>query len=153
MIPIISYDNDMPEDWDDSMTDALTRICEKLIEKYGTIAKYGFFGTWDGPRYGGSLIDDAKELRGHICQDFTVNMSWELVYAGEQENIEEIQRYCSPTLLAIPPKSILLRQWHHDGCNCYILRPLTVKGDYEGAIPFNDWCKDNTGSLELEGVI
>lgn len=153
MIPIISYDNDMPDDWDGLMDDALTRICENIIQKYGTIAKYGFFGAWDGPRYGGSLISDAKELRGHICQDFTVNMSWELAYACESENVEEIQRYCSPTMLAIPPKSILLRQWHHDGCNHYILRPVKDDFNQDGGESFVKWCKEHTNELELEGVI
>lgn len=153
MIPIISYDDDMPDDWDDSMTDALTRICENIIQKYGTIAKYGFFGTWDGPMYGGTLIDDSKLLRGHICQDFMLSMSFELAYFDKEEVVGTMQRYSPTTVFTVPPKSILLRQWHHDGCNHYILRPVKDGFNQDGRESFVKWCMEHTSDLELDGII
>lgn len=153
MQPLIHYDDDDPDGWAMYQDEWLDDFCNNLIKKYGTIAKYGFFGGWDGPQFGGSLLTGAKILKGHITQDFRVRMSWDLSYIEEPEEVREIQRYCTPTMLTVPPKSILLRQWHHDGCNCYIIRPMKKNHRYNGKPFFTEWCRRHTNDVDLEGLI
>lgn len=124
---LIEYDDG--ESDADFVWDMLTELCEEIMEKHPKIVKWGFFGTWNGPEYGGSIITNVETLRGHICQDFSRPMSFSLEYADEDEVIEPTQRYCSPTKLEIPKGSLILRQWHHDGCNVYYLRGY-VSGDH-----------------------
>ena len=148
MQKIIAYDDDDGV-WTELMDDYLHQICSGLILKYGTIAKYGFFGAWDGPKGGGSLITSTKDLYGHITQDFSIPMSWDLSYADESERMEELQRYSYPVPIDIPAGSLILRQWHHDGCNCYVLRPVKTGKQYGGRTNFLDWCAKNTKKLDL----
>lgn len=109
--------------------DRLTEICEELLKNNGAFTKWGFFGTWMGPEYGGSFLKDLQNLRGHICQDFTIPLSFSLEYVDEGCTEMPAQRYCGATPLGIPSGSLILKQWHHDGCNVYFLRKY-VDGDH-----------------------
>lgn len=113
----------------DIVFDRLTEICEVLLKNNGAFTKWGFFGTWCGPEYGGDIIKDLKWLRGHICQDFSFPFSWSLEYTDEIRAEKPMQRYCEATGLIIPKGSLILKQWHHDGCNVYFLRKY-VDGDH-----------------------
>lgn len=139
--------------WTEEMQESLADMCKNLILKYGAVAKYGFFGSWDGPEYGGSVINLSRTLMGHITQDFAVPMSWDLSYAEKQETIKEQQRYCDSTELTIPAGSFVLRQWHHDGCNCYIIRPVTSGSVFNGKGSFFDWCGKHTKRVSLKEVL
>ena len=150
---IIHYDDDEKDGWDEFKKEYLTDMCKNLIFKYGTIAKYGFFGAWNGPQGGGSLITDAKTLYGHITQDFSMQMSWDLSYVDKAMRMQEIQRYSYPVPIDVPAGSLLLRQWHHDGCNCYILRPIKKGHTYGGRTNFLEWCDKYTKRVDLKGVI
>ena len=114
---------------EESAWDELTYICKTLIENNKKFTKWGFFGTWNGPEFGGSFIDSLKYLRGHICQDFTVQMGFALEYTDEDVKVEPTQRYCGSTALSVPAGSLILKQWHHDGCNVYFLRKY-IEGDH-----------------------
>lgn len=107
----------------------LTELCEDILRENKKLTKWGYFGTWCGPEYGGSFIDDLKNLRGHICQDFTIPMSYELSYTDCDTIIAPTQRYCESTSISIPAGSLILKQWHHDGCNVYFLRKY-ISGDH-----------------------
>lgn len=109
--------------------DNLTDICNEIIAKNKKLTKWGFFGTWCGPEYGGSFIETLQFLRGHICQDFTIPISFELSYTDCDTIIAPTQRYCEPTSISIPAGSLILKQWHHDGCNVYFLRKY-IEGDH-----------------------
>ena len=124
---LIEYDDG--ESDADFVWDELTEICEDIMKNHKKVVKWGFFGTWNGAEPGGSIITDMKTLRGHICQDFSRPMSFSLEYADEGEVIEPMQRYCSSTKLEIPKGSLILKQWHHDGCNVYYIRGY-VSGDH-----------------------
>ena len=140
---IMEYNDDTDEV---SMAwDFLTDVCQKIAND-GEVAKYGYFGSWNGPEYGGSIIDTPELLRGHICQDFSVPMSFTLEYTDEDTEINPTQRYCSSTPLKIPAHSYILKQWHHDGCNCYVIRPVKKGKTYnnEGKTTFIQWCEKNT---------
>ena len=126
---LFEYDDDEPCDLD-LVFDRLTEVCEDLLKKNKKgFTKWGFFGTWCGPEYGGSFLQDLKNLRGHICQDFSVPMSFSLKYTDEDAVVCPLQRYCAPTSITVPKGSLLLTQYHHDGCNVYILRQY-VSGDH-----------------------
>jgi len=122
---LIEYNQD--EDTD-IVYERLTEICEELLKNNKILTKWGFFGTWMGPEYGGDIIKDLKWLRGHICQDFSFPFSWSLEYTDEGCTEMPAQRYCAATPLGIPSGSLILKQWHHDGCNVYFLRRY-VDGD------------------------
>ena len=109
--------------------DRLTEICEELLKENKRFTKWGFFGSWCGPEYGGSFIDSVEYLRGHICQDFSVRMGFTLEYTDCDTIIAPTQRYCEPTSISIPAGSLILKQWHHDGCNVYFLRKY-IEGDH-----------------------
>lgn len=127
----------------DIVWDRLTEICEELLKENKRFTKWGFFGTWCGPEYGGSFIDSVQYLRGHICQDFTVDMSFSLEYTDEGCTEMPTQRYCAATPIGIPSGSLILKQWHHDGCNVYFLRKY-ISGDH----PRNAMTEDvNCGGL------
>lgn len=132
--------------------DHLHETCTNIIEEYGTVVKYGFFGAWDGPKYGGSFITTAKDLFGHITQDFTVPMTIELKYIDEDDSIAEIQRYAHMTSLDMKKGSLLLLQHHHDGCNQYIIRAAGDIPEYgiNNVFEFMDWCEKNTRDIEEE---
>ena len=68
-------------------TEYLREICVDVLAEYRRVVKYGFFGAWDGPRFGGSVIDDPAILFGHITQDFSVPMVIELMYADEEDSV------------------------------------------------------------------
>ena len=123
---IVEYND--TEDECQMVWDRLTEICEDIFKKMDKVVKWGFFGTWNGPQFGGSFITTPEVLRGHICQDFTRPMSFELSYTDEEIEVEPTQRYYGSTALKIPANSLILKQWHHDGCNVYYLRGY-VSGD------------------------
>ena len=150
---------DCYEEYDESDFDRLHEICTNVISEYGAVAKYGFFGRWTGPDYGGSIITDPDTLYGHITQDFSILMSFEFgVIEDEEEMLSEIQRYCEfpvPPLI-VHPNSLYLKQWHHDGCNLYMIRPLKKEASVDGPSngeSFFEWCDENTMDVELCKVI
>lgn len=93
---------DIYDGYVDDVWDSLTEICTDLIDRYGKIVKWGYFGRWDGPSYGGSIIEDMSTLRGHICQDFCVDMTFRLEYTDEEITEAPFQPYCNPTTFKIP---------------------------------------------------
>lgn len=107
----------------------LTSICEDLLKKNKKLTKWGFFGTWCGPEYGGDFLADLNNLRGHICQDFERPLSFSLEYTDSDVLLTPTQRYCEPTTIGVPAGSLILKQWHHDGCNVYFFRKY-VSGDH-----------------------
>lgn len=140
-----TYDNE------ESVAFDLRQWCSRMIGEYPVIAKYGSFGMWNGPVYGGTLITTEKDLFGHICQDFSVNMNVALLFTEEKDTVESIQRYCPSYHMEIPPKSVILIQCHHDGTNQYILRPVRKGRKYdESKGSFIEWCKKNTMTIRRE---
>ncbi len=140
-----SYD-DMDKDLE---IERLHEMCTNIIAEYGHVAKYGFFGAWDGPKYGGSFIDTPEVLFGHITQDFTVPMVIELKYIDEDDSVAEIQRYSHMTSLDVKAGSLLLLQHHHDGCNQYIIRAVDGKIDDEyNVCEFIEWAENNSYPIE-----
>ena len=77
-------------------------------------------------------------------------MDWSLEFIHEKTDEVPLQRY-SPAKgrLEIPKNSILLTQWHHDGTNAYILRPVKQGMDYSGRTNFMDWCQKYTKGINL----
>lgn len=122
-------------------TDDLFEICKRLIDEYKTVVKYGFFGAWDGPKFGGAFITDPKILYGHITQEFRVPMYIELMYTDKDDTVSEIQRYCGSTELEVPVGSLVLLQHHHDGCNQYIIRPSPNEEEFTYDCGFIEWCE------------
>ena len=144
--PYSSDDNDLA-------IDNLHEMCTNIINEYGTVVKYGFFGAWDGPKYGGSFITTAKDLFGHITQDFTVPMTIELKYIDEDDCVAEIQRYAHMTSLDVKEGSLLLLQHHHDGCNQYIIRAVDGPIDDEyNVYEFIEWVENNSYPID-RGVL
>lgn len=159
MMRILS-EYDCYEDHDESDFDHLHEICTNIIAEYGAVAKYGFFGAWDGPVYGGSIITDPDTLYGHITQEFSVITSFEFGFVDDDGGmLWEIQRYCTSTVppLTVLPNSFYLKQWHHDGCNLYMIRPFKKKAmndsPPENGGSFIEWCNGITTDVELDKVI
>ena len=147
---LIHYYESEGDEWDEWDDEWLEQLCKRLILMYGKIAKYGFFGSWSGPEYGGSIIDDWRTLKGHITQDFSFPLDWSLEFIHEKTTEVPIQRYSEAKgKLEIPKNSILLTQWHHDGTNAYILRPVKQGMDYSGRTNFIDWCQKYTKGINL----
>ena len=150
---LFSYDSYLEEDYDNEI-EHLHEICTNIIAEYGTVVKYGFFGAWDGPKYGGSFIDTPELLFGHITQDFTVPMAIELKYIDEDDSIAEIQRYSHMTSLDVEAGSLLLLQHHHDGCNQYIIRAVDGPIDDEyNVCEFIEWAENNSYPIDLDLLI
>lgn len=151
---LIHYNKSEGDEWEEWDDEWLSHFCKNLIFRYGKIAKYGFFGRWDGPEYGGSIIDDWRQLKGHITQDFTVSMDWRLEFIHEKTKEVPLQRYVeNKGVLDIPKNSILLTQWHHDGTNAYILRPVKQGMNYSGRTPFLGWCARYTKGIDLASIL
>ena len=152
MKKIFGYDPYDEYDCTDMVED-LRSMCEKIMDIYGCVAKYGYFGAWDGPKYGGSFISTAKDLFGHITQDFTVPMDIELYFTDENMKMAELQRYSSVTPLDIPMNSLILLQHHHDGCNQYIIRACDIPeygvNDYAS---FIEYCENNSKDIRLDDL-
>lgn len=147
---LIHYDESLGDDWEEWDDEWLSHLCKNLIFRYGKIAKYGFRGRWDGPNYGGSIIDDWKTLKGHITQDFSFPLDWRLEFIHEKTDEVPIQRYASVKgRLEVPKNSILLTQYDHDGTSCYILRPVKQGMNYSGRTNFIDWCQKYTKGINL----
>lgn len=145
---IFGYDPYLDKDYEDEI-EHLHEICMNIIAEYGTVVKYGFFGAWDGPKYGGSFISDPKILFGHITQDFTVPMAIELRYIDEDDSVAEIQRYSHMTSLDVQAGSLLLLQHHHDRCNQYIIRAVDGPIDDEyNVCEFIEWAENNSYPIE-----
>ena len=145
----VFHREDYSDDEEDFDIERRCEICTDIIAEYGTVVKYGYFGAWDGPQYGGSFIDTPELLFGHITQDFCVPMDIELLYADKDESVSEIQRYCSMTPMDVKAGSLVLLQHHHDGCNQYIIRAVDgpIDDDYT-AEEFIEWAMNNSYDIE-----
>ena len=139
---------------DDCDTEYLHDLCERIMDRHQQVVKYGFFGAWDGPVWGGSLLTYPRALYGHVSQEFTVNMSIKLCYTEENETVRELQRYCDSTPVTVPANSLLLLQHHHDGCNQYIIRAAEGMDTSEihDAKSFIRYCAENSADID-EGCL
>ena len=118
---------DVEDDWDaeaqaENFSEDLSCIIGSIFSNYDKVYIKGAVGRWDGPHWGEIIIDDPKELREFICNEDIIELS--LIDDEEDEDVSELQRYSSQWSLNAQKGDMIIKQWHHDGCNIFIMKPM-----------------------------
>ena len=103
----------------DSLSDDLDVIIERMFMIGDVIFVHGYLGLWDGPSRIDTTITTEKGLRRMIC----AGDEFELDFADDEEDASELQRYSNQWSVETIKGSIVLKQWHHDGCNILMMVP------------------------------
>lgn len=120
------YDTDYSEDDWMLIEDDLDCILDKIFDRYEGLEFTGNLGLWDGPHPVEAKawnIDTAKRLI--LDQDVI-----ELWYIDDEADVSEIQRYSGQWSMHISKGCMLLKQWHHDGCNILMIKPIGKKNEF-----------------------
>lgn len=118
------------EDYNGDDYDLLTERVDGIVSSlfvYGDdkVRVSGYFGLYNGPKGLDVVVEDEAQLRRFICsQD-----EFELDFIEEDISISELQRYSQQWSMDVEAGCVLLKQWHHDGCNIFMLQPLDEKDE------------------------
>lgn len=118
---------EVEDEWDaeaqaENFSEDLSCIIDMIFNNYDKVYIRGAVGGWDGPSWGEIQIDDPKKLRNFICQEDIIELSF--IDDSEDECISELQRYSGQWSLNAKKGDMIIKQWHHDGCNIFIMRPM-----------------------------
>ena len=114
------YDTDYSEDDWMLIEDDLEYILERIFDKYDGIQFTGNLGLWNGPHPVEAKIWDIKKAKDLILDQDVI----ELWYMDDEADVSEIQRYSGQWKMHADKGCMLLKQWHHDGCNILTIRPI-----------------------------
>jgi hypothetical protein len=118
-----AYDDEYPEDQYIEVDNELDILLERIFERYEGIQFEGYLGRWDGPQ-----AVEAKTWNINTAKRIIVNHDiFELWYADDDTDVSELQRYSEQWSMHVEKGCMLLKQWHHDGCNILALKPLGEK--------------------------
>ena len=102
----------------------LSCIIDHIFEHYDSVFIRGSVGRWDGPSYGELILTKPEDLKRFICDACDII---EISLVEEDEEVSEIQRFSHQWSLSAKKGEILIEQWHHDGCNMFLMRPMKNK--------------------------
>lgn len=106
------------------ISDYLDDIAEKIFSKHDTLVIQGNIGRWDGPQPVTFFLHYPKDFKRFISsQD-----SFEICFADNDETISELQRYSEQWSFDADQGALIVKQWHHDGCNIFSIFPKNKKG-------------------------
>lgn len=119
------YDTDYSEDDWMLIEDDLECMLERIFDKYDGIQFEGNLGLWNGPHPVEAKVWDIRKAKNIILDQDVI----ELWYVDEDQNVSELQRYSGQWSMHVEKGCMLLKQWHHDGCNILVLRPIGKETD------------------------
>lgn len=120
----------------DFVMEDLEALYNRMMKDHPGILITGRLGLWDGPH-------DIFPMKAFSFEDFMKMfnsdiVAFEMNFVEDDEDVSELQRYSSQWKISAPKNSVLVKAWHHDGCNIFVLRPLVHKD------------KDKTGEYTME---
>lgn len=133
MRSLMCFDEDNIADRDefDFVNEDLEALYNRMMENHPGILITGRLGRWDGPH-------DIFPMKAFSFNDFMEMFdkdirAFEIYFVDEEQDVSELQRYSAQWKTSAPKNSVLVKAWHHDGCNIFVLRPLVKKeGDTVG---------------------
>lgn len=121
-------EHDDPDFEAECIRDETDRFVKHLFSLFNSFIMYVTIGRWDGPYDETVIISDEEQMKRLILQ-FDV---FELTFEDEDVHIGEIQRYTKQWKRFVKKGTVVLRGWHHDGCNIYQIKPITEKDTTRG---------------------
>ena len=138
MRSLMCFDEDNIADRDefDFVLEDLEALYNRMMNNHPGILITGRLGRWDGPH-------DIFPMKAFSFDDFMKMFdkdirAFEIYFVDEEQDVSELQRYSAQWKTSAPNNSVLVKAWHHDGCNIFVLRPLIDKD------------KDKTGEYTME---
>ena len=138
MRSLMCFDEDNIADRDefDFVMEDLEALYNRMMKNHPGILITGRLGRWDGPH-------DIFPVKAFSFDDFMKMFNsdiraFEIYFVDEEQDVSELQRYSAQWSTSAPNNSVLVKAWHHDGCNIFVLRPLIDKD------------KDETGEYTME---
>ena len=120
MKTLVEYDptEDDGTYWED-IENELASLAHRIFKRYKNILVEGNIGRWDGPMPVQAKVHDEATLIRIITSTDTFTIE----FADEDVNVSELQRYSSQWYIPVETGDIVVKQWHHDGCNILIVKP------------------------------
>lgn len=127
MLKLLEFDDDCIADRYeyDLIDEDLESLFHMMMKGYHGIMITGRLGLWDGPH-------DIFPFKAHDFEDFMKvfdkdTRAFEISYVDEDQDVSELQRYSAQWKTRALKGSIMVKTWHHDGCNIFMLNPLKYK--------------------------
>ena len=115
----------------DFIVEDLEALYNRMMKDHPGILITGRLGRWDGPH-------DIPPMKAFSFEDFMKLFdkdirAFEICFVDEEQDVSELQRYSAQWSTSAPRNSVIVKAWHHDGCNIFVLRPLLNReGDAVG---------------------
>lgn len=132
MITLLKWNaNDEHEDPDfeaECIRDETDKFVKHLFSLFNSFILYVTVGMWDGPCDEIVFISNEEQMKRLILQFdiFEVTFENEDIYLGGGSGYSKAWRRFAKK------GTVVLRGWHHDGCNIYQIRPITEKDTTRG---------------------
>lgn len=126
--PTEDYNNEYR--WED-VENELASLAHRIFKHHKAVFVEGNIGRWDGPMPVQAKITDEASL----IRIITMTDTFSIEFADEAVNVSELQRYSSQWYIPVEVGDLVVKQWHHDGCNILIIKPET-----EGGFKLKDIC-------------
>ncbi len=109
----------------DLINEDLKALYNRMMDGFNGIMITGCLGLWDGPH-------DIMPVRAETFDDFMKMFdkdirAFEISLVDEDTDVSELQRYSAQWKRSARKGSIVVKAWHHDGCNIFVLYPLKYK--------------------------
>ena len=114
-----AYDTEYEEDDCLIVEEDLHDILYNMFSNHPHVIFEGNLGLWDGPHHVKAEVNK-MDTAFNMITDQDVFEVW---YVDKEQDISELQRYSEQWSMHINTGCVLVKQWHHDGCNLITIKP------------------------------